>query len=220
MNLTVVYELGVPDLDSQVGGIDGGSNLLVVGGSAASKNRLGRAFVARGVDDGDAIIRVSTRYTTDELLDDYSDLEFDPDIFGVVDSVSHNTGDTTPESATVKHTSSPSDVTGIGIKVSDLIERFEEDPGVDGVRLYMDSISTLLMYSELQTVFRFLHVLTGRVRSIGGVGLYTMDPDMHDERDYSTLVQLFDSTVEIRDEDALEARVTGGVDADWTTVDV
>ncbi len=220
MNLVIVYELGVPGLDSQVGEVDEGTNLLVVGGSADSKNRIGRAVVARGVERGDAVIRVSTRYTTDELLEDYSDLDFDPSKFGVVDSVSHSLGDDVEESATVKHTSSPSDVTGIGIKVSDLIERFQEDPDVEHTRLYMDSISTLLMYSELQTVFRFLHVLTGRVRSIGGLGVYTMDPDMHDERDYSTLVQLFDATIELRDEDALEARVTGGLDADWTELDV
>jgi len=27
------------------------------------------------------------------------------------------------------------------------------------------SLSTLLMYSDLQTVFRFLHVFTGRIRA-------------------------------------------------------
>lgn len=219
MNLVVVYELGAPGLDSQVGGIDEGTNLLVVGGSADSKNEAGRAVVARGVERGDAILRVSTRYTTEELLEEYSDLDFEDSRFGVVDSVSHSVGGDVEESATVKHTSSPSDVTGIGIKVSDLIEKFQEDPEVERTRLYMDSISTLLMYSELQTVFRFLHVLTGRVRSIGGLGLYTMDPDMHDERDYSTLVQLFDATIEVRDADPVEARLTGGLDADWTELD-
>lgn len=220
MNLEVVHELGVPGLDSQIEELKEGSNLLVVGGTAASKDAIGGASISRGVERGDAVIRVSTRYTTDDLLEEYSDLDYDPAKFGVVDSVSHTVGEESQESATVMHTSSPSDVTGIGIKVSDLIERFQEDPEVEHTRLYMDSISTLLMYSELQTVFRFLHVLTGRVRSIGGLGLYTMDPDMHDERDYSTLVQLFDATVEIRDEDVLEARVTGGLDADWTEIEV
>lgn len=206
----------MPGLDSQIEGIPGGSNLLVVGGSSEDKDRVGRAAIENAVSEGDAVIRVSTRYTTEELLDRYEELNFDETKFGVVDSVSHSVGEESAETETVKHTSSPSDITGIGIKVSDLIELFQENPDVDRTVLYMDSISTLLMYSELQTVFRFLHVLTGRVRSIEGMALYTMDPDMHDERDYSTLVQLFDSTVELRNEKDLEARLTGGLESGWT----
>lgn len=216
MNFTVVYALGIDSLESQV---EPGSNLLLVGGSADSKNRVGQASIARGLQDGDGVIRVSTRYTVDDILDGYSDLSYDADKFGVVDSVSQSVGSDVEESEMVKHTSSPSDVTGIGIKISDLVERFQERE-VENTRLYMDSISTLLMYSDLQTVFRFLHVLTGRVRSIGGFGLYTMDPDMHDDKEYSTLVQLFDGTVELRDEDGLQVRLTGGLRSDWTDVEI
>ncbi len=216
MNFTVVYALGIDSLESQV---EPGSNLLLVGGSADSKNRVGQASIARGLQDGDGVIRVSTRYTVDDILDEYSDLSYDTDKFGVVDSVSQSVGSDVEESEMVKHTSSPSDVTGIGIKISDLVERFQERE-VENTRLYMDSISTLLMYSDLQTVFRFLHVLTGRVRSIGGFGLYTMDPDMHDDKEYSTLVQLFDGTVELRDEDGLQVRLTGGLRSDWTDVEI
>jgi hypothetical protein len=32
----------------------------------------------------------------------------------------------------------------------------------------------------VKTVSRFLHVLTGRIDGVGGVGLFTVDPTTHD----------------------------------------
>jgi len=37
--------------------------------------------------------------------------------------------------------------------------------GIEQNRVMVHSLSTLLMYSDLQTVFRFLHVFTGRIQS-------------------------------------------------------
>ncbi|HMB46578.1 MAG TPA: recombinase RecA, partial [Candidatus Methanoperedens sp.] len=67
-----------------------------------------------------------------------------------------------------------------------------------------------LMYSNIQTVFRFLHVFTGRIKSIGGLGIYLIESGMHDEQAIATLKQLFDGIIEIRSEnDTNFIRVVG-----------
>jgi len=61
----------------------------------------------------------------------------------------------------------------------------------------VDSLTTLLLYSNLQTVFRFLHVFTSRVESVDGLGLYTIESTAHDAQALSTLDQLFDATIDV-----------------------
>jgi hypothetical protein len=95
----------------------------------------------------------------------------------------------------VKYTSSPVDMTGIGIKLSETLESFYQGHGVDRTRVMVHSLSTLLMYSDLQTVFRFLHVFTGRIQSVDGLGLFCIDSTAHDDRTMNTLKQLFDGIV-------------------------
>ncbi len=76
------------------------------------------------------------------------------------------------------------------------------------------------MYAELETVFRFVHVLAGRIDSIDGIGFFVIDPTTHDESTVNTLKQLFNGMIEIRDDGHREIRFAGIPDtpSDWTEV--
>jgi len=68
----------------------------------------------------------------------------------------------------------------------------------------------LMMYSNLQTVFRFLHVFTVRVKAAGALGLFIVEDGMHEEKDIVTLKQLFDGMLEIKSENDINfMRVVG-----------
>jgi hypothetical protein len=56
------------------------------------------------------------------------------------------------------------------------------------------------MYSNIQTVFRFLHVFTGRIKATGALGYYVIDNGMHDEHVIVAFKQLFDGIIEIKSE--------------------
>ncbi|SIR11362.1 RecA-superfamily ATPase, KaiC/GvpD/RAD55 family [Natronorubrum daqingense] len=131
---------------------------------------------------------------------------------GVVDCVTKQRGvGTVEDDPRVKYASSPVDMTGIGISLSAFLEEFYEGRGVTENRVLLHSVSTLLLYSNLQTVFRFLHVFTGRVQSADATGIYVIDSTAHDGQTMNTLKQLFDAVIELEDgEDGTPNITTAG----------
>lgn len=95
---------------------------------------------------------------------------------------------------TVVSVSSPADLTGIGIKLGDFFSDWDDDG--NQLLLCFHTLTTFLQYADLRTVYRFVHVLTGRVWSAGGVAHYHLDPSAHDERTVNSLAGLFDAVVE------------------------
>jgi hypothetical protein len=98
---------------------------------------------------------------------------------------------------------SPDDLTGLGITVGNHLRRWDEQPGP--ALLTLDSLTVLLQFVDLKRVFRFLHVIAGRVRAAGGIGHYHMDPAAHDEQTVATLSSVFDAVARY---EAGEWRVT------------
>lgn len=85
---------------------------------------------------------------------------------------------------------SPADLTGISMPLSEFMKR-ADSPGIG-----LDSISTLLYYTEEAAVFRFLSVLTAHLRQNDGLGLFVLTPEAHDEQTVRTLAQVFDGRIE------------------------
>ncbi|WP_433628430.1 RAD55 family ATPase [Halomicrococcus sp. NG-SE-24] len=198
-----------------------GTNLLIAGPPMTGKRALGLDILTHGSRRGDGAIVVTTQDSGDEVLRAYED-RFDGAVpaVGVVDCVSKQQGASPTPTDRVAYASSPVDMTGIGIELSEFLERFYER-GVRENRILLDSLSTLLMYSNLQTVFRFLHVFTGRVQSADALGLFVVDSTAHDDQTMSPLRQLFDGEIEVRESDAdrSELRLKGvGETTEWQTV--
>lgn len=97
-----------------------------------------------------------------------------------------------------KTVETPSDLTGIGIELSELLSGMATASGEDEqIMVCFDSITSLLQYADLQRAFRFLHVVTGRVKTVDGLGHYHVDPEAHDQQTLATLKGLFDAVVEV-----------------------
>ncbi len=208
-----MYNIGEPFPETE---LNSGTNLLVAGPPMTGKRRLAFDVLAHG--DGDGVIIVTTKSTGEQVLSDYkSRLDGRDSPMGVVDCVSKQQGMSPQRIEGVEFASSPVDMTGIGIKLSEFLQRFY-DAGVRSNRIAFDSLSTLLMYSNLQTVFRFLHVFTGRVQSAEAFGLFVIDSSAHDAQTMSTLRQLFDGEIEVREAEGSgsEVRLKGiGPTTDW-----
>ncbi|USZ66995.1 hypothetical protein NGM10_09665 [Halorussus salilacus] len=94
--------------------------------------------------------------------------------------------------------SSPGDLTGLGIKLSEVLKAWDSNDN-ETVACF-DSLTALLQYADLQTVYKFLHVLTGRFDAAGVTAHFHLDPDACDDQTVSTLTSLFDTVLELDDD--------------------
>ncbi|WP_458189831.1 RAD55 family ATPase [Haladaptatus sp. NG-WS-4] len=184
-----------------------GTNLLVAGPPMTGKRNLTFDILTTGGRDGDGAIIVTTKDGGEQVLSEYeSRVDGSVPGIGVVDCVSKQQGMTTRRTEGIEYTSSPVDMMGIGIQLTEFLQEFY-DSDLRTNRIMFDSLSTLLMYSNLQTVFRFLHVFTGRIQSAEALGLFFIDSTAHDDRTMSTLRQLFDGEIEVREAEGNESEV-------------
>ena len=188
-----MYEL-TPHFDAEV---EPGTNILLTGPPLSGKRSIMMDVLAAGTDRDEGAIVVTTKDGADRVLRDYEKrTPYEGKPVAVVDCVTRQQGGETRESDRIKYASSPVDMTGIGIKLSEFLQAFG-DRGIERNRVMVHSLSTLLMYSDLQTVFRFLHVFTGRVQSVDGLGLFSIDSTAHDDQARNTIKQLFDGIVTV-----------------------
>jgi KaiC/GvpD/RAD55 family RecA-like ATPase len=186
-----------------------GTNVLITGPPMTGKRRVALDVLAEGADAGEGSIVVSTKDGAEKILSEFGDRVSGDDVHvGVVDCVSKQQGvSNLTDDRRVKYASSPVDMTKIGVNLSEFIEEFHETRGIENNRILLHSVSTILMYSDLQTVFRFLHVFTGRVQSAEALGMYVIDSTAHDDQTMNTLKQLFDAVVEVDADDDGETTV-------------
>jgi KaiC/GvpD/RAD55 family RecA-like ATPase len=95
------------------------------------------------------------------------------------------------------YASSPNDLTGMGISTGNALSAIYATG--DRPRIVVDSLSTLLQYNSLERVYRFLHVMNGRVCAVDGVTIQIIHADAHTDREVATLAHLFDSVVDVTD---------------------
>lgn len=200
-----MYELGGP-LDGVT--VDPGTNLLLSGPPMSGKTDVGFEVLREGASRGEGAIVVTNQDGADRVHADHPDLfEHDAPV-GIVDCVSRNqSGGSVSEGDLVQYASSPEDMTGIGIRFSELLEDFYGERGVTRNRVLFVSVSTLLLYSNLQTVFRFLHVFTSRIQNADALGLFVVQSDAHEDQEMNTISQLFDGYVRTDADGEIETRL-------------
>lgn len=120
------------------------------------------------------------------------------------------TATTTSANGHVRSVSTPGDLTGLGIAISEYLSEWHNNGKQTVVCFH--SLTPLLQYADTRRVFQFLHVLTRRVTSASATAHYHMDPTAHDEQTVRTLASLFDHVV---DECGDDGRDLGSETADY-----
>ncbi|GAB3680106.1 hypothetical protein GCM10028857_02380 [Salinarchaeum chitinilyticum] len=109
-------------------------------------------------------------------------------------------GPPTGEFDAVETVSSPTDLTGVGIAVTELLG---ETDGTTAV--CFDSVTALLQYVDLDTAFEFLHVFVGRLNRHDAVGHFHMDPGAHDDQLVAQVASLVDGQLALDDDGSVTA---------------
>ncbi|GAB7094865.1 hypothetical protein JCM30237_20180 [Halolamina litorea] len=195
-----------------------GTTVLLAGPAHAGTRDLGLRLLSRPADEG-AIV-VTTNRRSRRIADDSErvGLSLSRESAAILDCVGDE-DESVP--ARVLSVSGPSDLTGIGMRYSDVYRTFARED-TDHVRTGLFSLSTLLSFGDLKTVSRFVHTLVGRIDAVDGLGVLLIDPAIHDDRTVSTLSQFCSGRIDVRDgDDGPELRARGLPDQprDWRPFD-
>jgi hypothetical protein len=190
------YRLRGPLPEEFLRRVPAGTNLLVAGEAATRDVVLGALRTERGEDEGALLI---TERGLGEGLDACGERarecwciapEGEPQERGEI-------------------VGSPGAVPEIAAAFARLTERREER-GVERVRVGVEPLDAVLESAEPGLAFRFLHLLTGQVRTTGLFCVAEFDPAAHDRATASNVRALFDAVLEVRRaEGGREARLRG-----------
>ncbi|MES3517322.1 MAG: hypothetical protein PPP58_06630 [Natronomonas sp.] len=171
---------------------DDGTSLLLTGSSTETNERLLDAVTSESEEH---VIVITTDLGAGQVVSELERRGVGRNRLGIIDCTNSDEG---VDGVDVKHLSSPGDLTGISLEFAKLTENI---PDGDPVRVGFASISTVLMYAEVQTVFRFLHVFTARIGSAEMLGVFTVNSGMHEEQDINTIRAVFDCEAELEDDE-------------------
>jgi hypothetical protein len=219
-----IYKTGIAQIDGVSGGIEAGTNILMLAPSMSSAEQLAYALIKPVV--GEYSIVLSTNERAAEVVDFFKSAGCDKRFIGVIDAITKSSTPSIADTTRLMFVSSPTDLTGIGIKFSNMIESTFEGTFADGetglfpppIRFCVNSISTLLMYRKLEVLYQFLHILTAKEKKIEGFAIYLLNNESFDDKTLSLIKQLMNGVIEVKmDGTDNYFRVLGikGTKSDW-----
>lgn len=185
-----------------------GTSLLVSGDSMTVQERVYDVLGGANDDEETAILISTDRGVADVVRSFQERGPFDAGRLGVIDCTGRD-GPESVQGAPVRRLGSPGDLTGMSLEFAKLVDRFEDAGAGDRARVGLATVSTVLMYTDVRTAFRFLHVFTSRIRSGGLFGIFAMDPGMHDQQTVNTVRAVFDCEARVDDDGDVDLRGSG-----------
>ena len=196
-------------------------NTIVYGPALSGKSTLAMEAVASAVTPAQSPIFVTTSDTAEQFRDRLDPLL--PAGTPAAETLLVDASDVTQAEGVADgwtlSIGSPADLTGLGIALSKGFDRLDE-MGFDGGHILVDNLTTLLVYTDFDRVFRFVDDLNHRAVESGRTVVYILDDDAVGEQNRSKLLQLFSRAVEVTtDDEATQFRRRGETNTDWYEYD-
>lgn len=154
------------------------------------------------VDCGEAVVYVVTGNDLESYVDRWQDSD-GPDRVGILSlggqtrSAAVSSGSGQADAIDVRHrqVESPGNLTKIGVELNELLTSWTED----GARLTVcfESLTPLIQYSDVEKVYKFMHVFSNQVEASDARAHYHLDPNAHEASDVNLLMTTFDGVVEV-----------------------
>ena len=167
------------------------SSILVLGPPGIGKTIFSKQFIVNGVLEEDKCIYVSTDESPVDFINSF-------DMFGVkeqigekcnlVDCYSWKIGRSLTEAYPRDHNELAN--------ISKCIETLHKSDGK--IRFVLDSVTGLTSTNDGSLALKFVQVLSGRVKSLGGIGIFIVTANAHDEAFLYNLRRSLDGTIEMR----------------------
>lgn len=211
MNIETADAYTIPALAGD--GVQPGTNLLLTGPSRLTSQVADRLVLegrdaGTGTDEGAIVVstNVTGRNFVRKCRGQYP--EMDLRRVGFVDATGRADIDVDTRMQ-LRSVSGTGDLTGVSIRISVLHSELT-GMGCGRIRYCYNSLSLFLLYTDPKTVTRFVHTVGGRISATDGLGVFGLDPAMHDRRVVKMLEHSCDGRIRIRMNDGeLKHRVEG-----------
>ena len=182
---------GLKELDEALhGGFVRPSNLMIAGAPLCGKRELALKIVNHSLQTKEGVIYVSTSQTAEEMRLHWLNYGLKPlweenGQVQFVDCYSKMLGIQCSDTPSIRRVASLLDFTKLTVTIAELCSNFIIEKRL--AIMVMDSLSALLIYSSLQTVMRFLHIFTGKLRTQNILSFFLTEEGTHDENTFNLL---------------------------------
>lgn len=194
------------DLGEAVG--DASNVLLLAPTFAPGREKWCTALLDHAADESGAVLYVGDVVPGD-VVDSWRGRESSPERLVLVVLGDTRSSGETPATiggteVGIRTVETPGNLTKIGVELNEVLTDSAEQ-GLD-VTVCFDSLTPLIKYSDVEKVYRFLHVLSSQVKATGAQAHYHLDPGAHDETDVNLLVTMVDAVVKPGGDGTVEVR--------------
>lgn len=208
-------DTGVRRLDEMLdGGVPQSSATLLYGPPFLGKELLAKLFFLQGLRQGIPGIMVLTSDATSDRRKELA--EIDPGypqyekagLAHFVDTYSRAIG-AEDDFGHAEYVDGPVNLNAVSLAVNGAQRKvIAEHPQH---RLVVDSVSTLVTYTNAQTTFRFLQVLVGKAKRAGATGMLLLEQGMHTDAEVQTFKHLVDGVIEVKGDGAASMLSVQGI---------
>jgi KaiC/GvpD/RAD55 family RecA-like ATPase len=195
---------GVKGLDSLLGGgMPTHSVITVVGAPGAGKTTFCRQTVFNRLKEGGTCVYVATSEPVDHITEQMKAMGWDTapyaDNLIFIDAYSWRMGEQSQgKRKNVYALASASELNEANRLLTNITKEAKGP-----LYFVIDSISDLVLYSAVDSVFKFLQLFVGLVKSGDHSGLVIMEEGLHEPRVYTTLNYVTDGTIEMKVDGAM-----------------
>lgn len=172
---------------------------MLVGQLGSGKTTYAEAFLAEGMELGFPAVFVTTDVSPRVVRNDMSrhgwtiEEEEASGQFVFIDGYSERMG--AQKTSSARSLAKVDDISELGIVLSDVLEDLVV------ARVVIDSLSTLILHSNPETMPRAVQRLSGRVTQSSHSIMYVLEEGVHDEKTYATFSYLADAVLRFRIDD-------------------
>lgn len=197
-----IISTNIQDLDDIVGGgLAPGTCILLIAPPLIEVHLLCLEYIYRGLTKKDPGLIITMNYSPEDLK--IRALQYgwtlvrgeNENILRWVDGYSLNAKKDVKSTETIKRISGSIALSDLTIGVTQAQKDFYQNRGY--YRFVFDSLSTLFIYNDPNTIYRFLRTIIPKLRVSGGIGFFLLGAGMHDPQIEMTLRYMMDGTMEV-----------------------
>ncbi len=201
------HRTGIEGLDDLLnGGLKPGALCVLNGPSMSGRGTLARQYFYQGLKEDSSSIYVTTKNFTEDIVTLMEEKHWSlvpySGQYVFIDAYSPQSDPSLKDSMDVKYVASVADFARLtNAIVSTMSENLAQ--GIHNQRVVFDSIDTVLMYVSAQGVYRFLSYLRAKIKGFRASSIFMIEPDLHEDRQVKTLLQLADVVIEIKSDEGI-----------------